>query len=51
MDDGRIKGRAADGIFMLLDGDSNLDVSDRQAVKRGKAKLRDVLGEDYRMWG
>lgn len=51
IDDGRIKGRAADGIFMLLDGDSNLDVSNRQAVKRGKAKLRDVLGADYRMWG
>jgi hypothetical protein len=49
--DGRIKGRAADGVRMIIDGESNLDVSDRQAVKRGKEKLRDVFGEEYRQWG
>ena len=51
VDDGRIKGRAADGVRMIIAGESNLGVSDRQAIKRGKEKLRDVFGEEYRQWG
>ena len=51
MDDGRIKGRYADGIFMMLEDETNLDSADRQACKRAREKLRSVLGEDYMMWG
>ena len=47
MDHGRIKGRAADGLLMIIDGESNLGTSDRQAVKRGKDKVRDLFGQGY----
>jgi len=49
--DGRIKGRHADGIFMMLDDETNLNSADRQACKRAREKLRDVFGEESRMWG
>ena len=50
LDDGRIKGRAADGVLMIIDGESNLGTSDRQAVKRGKDKVRDLFGQGYGIW-
>ncbi len=50
IDDGRIKGRAADGVLMIIDGESNLGTSDRQAVKRGKDKVRDLFGQGYGIW-
>jgi hypothetical protein len=51
VEDGRIKGRHADGIFMMLDDETNLDSADRQACKRARKKLRDLFGEESRMWG
>ncbi len=51
VEDGRIKGRYAAGIFMMLDDETNLDATDRQACKRAREKLRAVFGEDYMMWG
>jgi hypothetical protein len=48
--DGRIRGRAADGVLMIIDGESNLGTSDRQAVKRGKDKIRDLFGQDNGIW-
>lgn len=49
--DGRIKGRNADAVGIILDDMTNLGMADRQAVGRGKYKLRDVFGEEYRIWG
>jgi hypothetical protein len=37
--DGRIKGRAADGVLMIIDGESNLSDSDRKACQRGRQNL------------
>jgi hypothetical protein len=48
--DGRIRGRAADGVLMIIDGESNLGTSDRQAVKRGKDKIRDLFGQNNGIW-
>ena len=50
VEDGRIKGRAADGVLLIIDGESNLGTSDRQAVKRGKDKVRDLFGQGYGIW-
>lgn len=49
--DGRINGRNADGIFMMLNDETNLDSADRQACKRAREKLQDVFGEESVMWG
>ena len=51
VEDGRIKGRHADGIFMMLEDETNLDSADRQACKRAREKLGDVFGEESSMWG
>ena len=39
VEDGRIKGRAADGVLMIIDGESNLNDSDRKACQRGRQNL------------
>jgi hypothetical protein len=39
VEDGRIKGRAADGVLMIIDGESNLNDSDRKACQRGRHNL------------
>ena len=51
VEDGRIKGRYADGIFMMLDDETNLDAADRQACKRAREKLHELFAEESQMWG
>ncbi|MFY8052142.1 MAG: hypothetical protein ACOVP2_05970 [Armatimonadaceae bacterium] len=51
VEDGRIKGRYADGIFMMLDDETNLDSADRQARKRAREKLHELFAEESQVWG